>query len=128
MIILKKGKYKQLSENLNQREVDCRCIREDCTFTIMSKSLIIAFQELRASCGNRALRINSGFRCQKHNEQIGGAIDSRHKMGHAIDISRVNQMDIEEFGYRARNIFDLVIVYKDLNFIHCHQEPFKFTK
>lgn len=36
------------------------------------------------------LTINSGFRCAKHNAEIGGAPHSKHLVGQAADISTVN--------------------------------------
>jgi len=33
-----------------------------------------------------AVKITSGFRCKKHNEQIGGSKDSYHTKGLAVDI------------------------------------------
>ena len=32
------------------------------------------------------IRINSGFRCVRHNEEVGGAKSSRHLLGCAADI------------------------------------------
>ncbi len=31
-------------------------------------------------------RITSGFRCEKHNREVGGKPDSAHLSGHAVDI------------------------------------------
>lgn len=41
-------------------------------------------EPLRARFG--AIRINSGFRCQILNLQVGGAINSQHTLGEAADI------------------------------------------
>ena len=34
-----------------------------------------------------ALPINSGFRCEKYNKEIGGSPKSKHLIGRAVDIS-----------------------------------------
>ena len=36
---------------------------------------------------DKPVRINSGYRCPKHNKAVGGAPKSRHVVGDAVDIS-----------------------------------------
>jgi uncharacterized protein YcbK (DUF882 family) len=116
--MLKKGKGLKLSPNLNQKEVDCKCSHPDCTFTIISDRVIESFQDFREDMG-KSLKINSAFRCQRYNTDIGGKQDSRHKKGLALDISAVG-FDIEDLAMAARDHFDYVQIYYGENFIHCH--------
>jgi len=46
---------------------------------------MIALNQLRELAG-RPIKINSGYRCAKHNAAIGGAPHSQHKLGKAADI------------------------------------------
>ena len=43
-------------------------------------------ERVRATLGHRAIRINSGYRCEALNARIGGAKGSRHMLGLAADI------------------------------------------
>lgn len=110
---------KLLSKNLSVNEFKCKCTHEDCTFTMIDSRVVVAFQKLRGFLG-RPLHVTSGFRCQKHNSDVGGAKDSRHKRGQAIDLTW--DLDIEDLAFHAKGFFDKVILYKDKNFIHCHME------
>jgi len=82
------------------------------------------FEKLRLSWGN-PLKINSGFRCQKHNDEVGGVKNSRHAMGMAIDIStkKMNINEKADFLHLANTFFDYVQIYP--TFIHMHVEPEK---
>ena len=43
-------------------------------------------EEVRITCGNRAITITSGFRTRAHNRAVGGASNSQHLYGTAADI------------------------------------------
>jgi uncharacterized protein YcbK (DUF882 family) len=79
--------------------------------------LFDSFAKIREIAG-RPLTINSGFRCPKHNAEIGGEPLSVHLFGLALDIDGVNLSGAEELA----SIVNLVIpklrmgVYK--TFIH----------
>jgi uncharacterized protein YcbK (DUF882 family) len=124
-MILKKGQEKQLSKNLSQREVDCRCSEDSCTQTIIHDSVVDSFENLRISCGNKPLRITSAFRCQMHNKKIGGSDESMHKIGCALDVEICEDMPISEMAYRAKEFFETVIEYPKKQFIHCHNNIYK---
>lgn len=48
--------------------------------------LVYRLELLREICGNRPLRIISGYRDPVHNRRVGGATRSRHLHGDAADI------------------------------------------
>lgn len=48
------------------------------------------------------LKVNSGFRCFKHNEKIGGATNSYHKKGLAVDLTAGSKQRIELLWMQAR--------------------------
>lgn len=54
----------------------------------VSVHLLDKLEELRARL-NAPLVIKSGFRCMKHNKEIGGAEHSKHIFGEAVDVHNV---------------------------------------
>lgn len=113
----------KLSSNLLLSEIQCKCFRKDCIYTLVSPRVVDSFQILRNFAGV-PLAINSGFRCKEHNKSVGGVTKSKHTYGLAIDISLAGFTD----NYKptlieyAKSLFDVVIHYETLNFIHCHVE------
>lgn len=68
--------------------------------------------------------ITSGFRCEKHNKEIGGKPDSAHLIGHAADIFTHSLSDrfkivkaLLDVGFRRIGIAH--------NFIHVDNDPSK---
>jgi uncharacterized protein YcbK (DUF882 family) len=78
-----KGGDKQLSKNLKLSEVTCKC-----NLTHPQKvdlELVKVFQELRDLIG-KPLEINSWYRCPNRNKFVGGARNSVHMAGNAVDL------------------------------------------
>jgi uncharacterized protein YcbK (DUF882 family) len=46
------------------------------------KKLVCVRREL-----GKPMKVNSGYRCKKHNEEIGGSPNSAHLKGRAVDVS-----------------------------------------
>lgn len=44
-------------------------------------------EKVREILGNQPVRVNSWYRCREHNRAIGGASDSQHLYGRAIDFT-----------------------------------------
>lgn len=65
----------------------------------------------------KELAINSGYRCAKHNAEVGGAKDSRHMLGIAADISCVDVADRWQLVSLAVKV-DLHGIGVGKNFIH----------
>lgn len=74
----------KLSEHFHEDEFRCKCCGQLPTGG-MSKSLIATLEQVRAHFGV-SIKINSGYRCPKHNAAIGGAKNSQHMLGTAADI------------------------------------------
>lgn len=121
---LEKGAKHKLSPFLSQHEVDCKCKYSDCNFTLIHQSVIDGFEALRLSCGDVPLFITSGYRCQRHNADVGGVPNSHHMRGLATDIicpDHIDQYDFFELCSHAG--FTYSLLYPDENFVHCQ---FKF--
>lgn len=80
-----KGVPVRLSENFVSTEFDCNCKFESCKTTKIDDRLIEKLQEKRYSWG-KPIAINSGYRCTKWNQVVGGAKHSQHLNGKAADI------------------------------------------
>lgn len=71
----------QLSEHFADSEFQCRC----CGRLVVDARLVMAVEEIRR-VSEVPVRINSGFRCPKHNAEVGGEVNSQHMRGTAADI------------------------------------------
>ncbi len=78
----------QLSKNLWAHEVVCQGVG-CCTESIISKRMVETYQDVRDEYGD-AIEITtaggSGYRCDTHNREVGGASGSLHKTGCAFDM------------------------------------------
>ena len=89
----------RLSQHFTRREFACK--GEDCCghSAPVNLQLVFALELLRAET-EKPLVINSGFRCKTHNEVIGGAENSQHCLGTAVDIKT-------PMGYSDNQFFEI---------------------
>lgn len=114
----------KLSNHLDHKaEFRCRCKYEDCTFTLVNPRLLSVFEEFRSNWGS-AIGVTSGFRCQRHNSDVGGALNSWHKKGCALDLFP-HEGELMDFYKSAMEYFSYVLLYEDKGFIHVQVEDFK---
>lgn len=73
----------QLSKNFKLSEFDCKCSR--CSTVLLDDTLVDILQKIRDHFGV-AVNVNSGYRCEPHNAEVGGATGSHHMKGMAADI------------------------------------------
>lgn len=109
----------KIAEGLTLREFRCKCSYVDCTFTLVNLRAVRSFERLR-ELFKKPLFVNSAFRCQRHNKDVGGVDHSYHKWGSAMDLRPQNPKDLEELYRLAKTVFDFVKLYKDKGFVHCH--------
>lgn len=67
------------------------------------------------------IKVNSGYRCPRLNEIIGGVPNSQHLKGEAADITTDSNLDnqrILRYIQDSGLVFDQVIVYPHYSFIH----------
>jgi uncharacterized protein YcbK (DUF882 family) len=71
-----------ISKHFSRHEFACKC---GCGFATVDVELIEVLENLRETY-QAPVKINSGCRCKKHNEAVGGEEDSKHMQGIAADI------------------------------------------
>lgn len=80
---------------------------------------------LREAYG-QPIRVNSGYRCAKHNLAVGGAANSQHLRGEAADIAPVNggAAELQRLAalIRQHGRWDQLIIYP--TFIHVSWKRF----
>lgn len=72
----------KLSEHFSAEEFACHC----CGLGIPDPKLIELLERLRA-LAEAPIHINCGYRCPKHNAEVGGVENSQHVKGTAADIT-----------------------------------------
>jgi uncharacterized protein YcbK (DUF882 family) len=112
-----KNKGGKVAAGLWASEMDCNCSYDDCTFTLLSPKLKKQWTRFRSNF-SAGLHITSGFRCQRHNKDVGGHPESYHMKGMALDIVVPKHLTCQIFANTARQYFETVIEYPDKNFIH----------
>lgn len=114
-----KGKAVQLSTNFKSTEFDCHgsgC----CAQTKIDDDLVKYVQKIRDHFG-KSVNVSSGYRCETHNKNIGGATNSKHSKGQAADIyiSGVAPAEIakyaESIGILGIGLYE---TDKDGHFVH----------
>ena len=81
--------------------------------------LIELLEKLRENIGGYPLHINSGYRCEYHNTNVGGVSNSQHLRGTAADVACPRQLNFGQFKWYCEQLpFDYIGCYRDSNFIH----------
>lgn len=107
----------RLTKNFSLREFQCPC----CGQVKIDSNLVYLLQVLRDSI-NRPIIITSGYRCPKHNKEVGGENNSYHLQGLAVDIT--GSFNIKEVSEIAKSIgFRGIGIYGLKNFIHLDLGP-----
>lgn len=136
ILVFDKGNTHDLLPTLTLSEVKCKCSNIDCTRTLILKSTIADYGKTRDRYG-KAIRVNSGYRCQKHNSAEGGKHHSFHKIGAALDLAPYMdvanptmdnnyQDELNKLKEAAEKHFDVVIRYS--TFVHCHNYGDKYEE
>ena len=80
-----------ITKDFDYSEFECPCCQKNQTTIGFIQKLQIA----RSRAGISFV-INSGYRCKKHNKEVGGVIDSAHLKGLAADIKTLLPIDTYE--------------------------------
>jgi len=120
ILVFNKSQDAFLAPTLTLSEFRCQCDHSECTRTLVLAATVKSFQCLRRAF-NQPIQVNSAFRCQIHNKEVGGIDTSFHKTGSAMDLRPVGDFTVEELD-RLEELailyFDTVLRYE--GFIHCH--------
>lgn len=77
-----------MSKHFKHKEFRCKC----CGAVEVDPFLFLKLETVREKYG-KPMIVNSGFRCEKHNEEVGGKPSSAHLTGEAADIKCTNSRD-----------------------------------
>lgn len=88
----------QLTKHFKLSEFVCK---DGSNRVVIDMDLVNELQKLRNFI-NKPIVITSGYRTPKYNAEIGGATNSMHMLGKAVDIY-VHNMSSEELYYIARH-------------------------
>lgn len=98
---------------------DCPC----CSIAGLEDAALYAFMELEKEFETRLI-ITSAYRCEKHNRKVGGAEESYHKKGQAIDFSHPSLSVLKDIANWLSIDWDGGFkFYKDKKFIHIDIGP-----
>jgi Uncharacterized protein conserved in bacteria len=114
---------RQLSEHFNEDEFRCKCCGR-LPEGGMDSELIDKLELLRTAVG-KPLYILSGYRCEKHNTDVGGAPRSQHLLGKAADVAaaRIGVDTLARAAERAG--FRGIGRYRKQGFVHVDVRPGK---
>lgn len=101
MTTYSKGSGVRVSPHFNSNEFDCKN-HKCCDETIIDSELVAILEKIRGHFG-KPVRINSAYRCAKHNKEVGGSNNSYHLKGMAADIriSGVKPIEIAKYAESA---------------------------
>lgn len=71
----------KLNDYFQRKEFACKC---GCGFDAVDVELLGVITAVRQELG-KPVTITSACRCPEHNERVGGAKGSQHKLGKAVD-------------------------------------------
>ncbi len=76
-----------MTKNFSKSEFECKCRQCDMPEEVYLNLVKVASQlQLLRDHFKASIKINSGYRCPQHNQNIGGSERSQHKLGTASDI------------------------------------------
>ncbi len=92
-----------LTRDFRNGETRCRCRRHDCDAPPMTPGIMTKAQALRDIFG-KPLLVTSGSRCALWNVAVGGAEDSQHLDGNALDLRPYDVADVPLLGRLAEKL------------------------
>lgn len=99
----------------SRKELECKC----CGVYIIDDDLLPRLNRARELAGIPFI-ITSGYRCQKHNSEVGGVPTSAHTKGLAVDIAFKNSNQCFKI---VRALYDAGFKRIGINFaksfVHC---------
>jgi zinc D-Ala-D-Ala carboxypeptidase len=90
---------------------------------VVSIALMDKLEALRKRLGGRPLVVTSGYRSKEHNAAVGGAANSQHLYGQAVDIALANADGAEVEGHAKMLGFTGIGRYPGKGVIHLDIGP-----
>ena len=120
MEMLNSTNHIKVARYFNLNEFACPC----CRRVMLHPKLLAKLVELRKIL-ERPVIINSGYRCPKYNQKVGGVVNSYHCIGLAADIS-VKDMELITLLEVCENLdFAGIGFYEKKHFLHLDVRPTK---
>ncbi|HYE84728.1 MAG TPA: D-Ala-D-Ala carboxypeptidase family metallohydrolase [Vicinamibacterales bacterium] len=89
--------------------------------------LAAVFEAIRASCGHQPIAVLSAYRSPAHNRKVGGARNSQHVQGRALDLRPPKGWTVARFYERIRALApalpDLKGIGRYATFVHIDVRP-----
>lgn len=108
-----------------EKEFACKCCGELPLLQRKNVEALIkeVLDPIRENLG-RPIIVNSGYRCAKHNSEVGGAKYSQHLVGEAADIRHTDGTDVTDIvqTIKANGKWDQLIIYP--TFVHVSWKRF----
>lgn len=99
----------KISKNFYLKDFECPC----CQRVMLHPTLLEKLEQLKTT---NNIKITSGYRCEKHNKEVGGVKTSKHLKGLACDITCQN---LEEIYEKAKKLnFSYIKIDKLKKYIH----------
>jgi uncharacterized protein YcbK (DUF882 family) len=105
---------KYFSDPISLSQIKCPC---GCNSGSLDDGLLVILDKIRERF-DRPININSGFRCEDHNESVGGVPESAHIKGLAADIRCDNSRDRFELINVLLSYVPVRRIGMGSNFIH----------
>jgi uncharacterized protein YcbK (DUF882 family) len=109
-----------ISKHYNLKEFECPC----CNTVKIATDLVEALENL-SDLLREKLQITSGYRCPKHNKEVGGVPNSFHTQGLAVDIVRPKKSDGEIIDLARKAGFRGVGIYRGRGIVHLDLGPIR---
>lgn len=102
------------SHHFKKHEVECKC----CGVSSMDHIHMKRMDDFRKAVG-KSVFLSSGYRCEKHNADVGGKPNSAHTKGLACDVIVPNTEDMYFFIKAAYRVgFPRIGASTDQKFMH----------
>lgn len=99
----------------SRKELECKC----CGTCLIASELVERLNEAREIAGIPFV-ITSGYRCEKHNQNVGGVADSAHVFGKAVDIAFKNSNQCFKIVKALYDVgFRRIGINFNKSFVHC---------
>lgn len=99
----------KITANFKGSEFRCKC---GCGKILIAEELVQQLQRVRDHFG-KSVTVNSGYRCAKHNKNVGSTSGSPHLLGLAADI-KIKGVSSEDIAIIAEQIgFDGIALIND---------------